>query len=191
MTYMNNEILSGNPYFDDFDDAKKFLRILFKPGYAVQARELTQLQTLLQSQISKFGDHVFTDGSIVFGGSVSLNRTTFLRVTGNYQESLLRNVVGKMLTSLDNTVKAKCIEVLPSTSSDNNPVLFVQYLSAKQYTSGQVIYVENNATKLKDFWESTSNVTAVAYTTQELTSNATLAFRKRDSLSRRFAVAER
>jgi len=175
MTYMNNEILSGNPYFDDFDDAKKFLRILFKPGYAVQARELTQLQTLLQSQISKFGDHVFTDGSIVFGGSVSLNRTTFLRVTGNYQESLLRNVVGKMLTSLDNTVKAKCIEVLPSTSSDNNPVLFVQYLSAKQYTSGQVIYVENNATKLKDFWESTSNVTAVAYTTQELTSNATLA----------------
>ena len=43
MTYMNNKILSGNPYFDDFDDTKKFLRILFKPGYAVQARELTQL----------------------------------------------------------------------------------------------------------------------------------------------------
>ena len=67
MGYNHPEILKSNPYYDDFDDTKKFLRVLFKPGYAVQARELTQLQTLLQNQISKFGSHIFKDGSQVFG----------------------------------------------------------------------------------------------------------------------------
>jgi hypothetical protein len=33
-----------NPYYDDLDEDKKFLRLLYKPGYAVQARELTQAQ---------------------------------------------------------------------------------------------------------------------------------------------------
>ncbi len=33
--------LNTSPYFDNFDKAKKFSRILFKPGVAVQARELT------------------------------------------------------------------------------------------------------------------------------------------------------
>ena len=143
MTYNHNDILSGTPYFDDFDDSKKFLRILFKPGYAVQARELTQLQTLLQSQISKFGDHVFTDGSIVFGGSVSLNRVNYLRVTGNYQESRLRSVVGKTLINADRSVVARCVEVLSSTTSDPYPVLFLQYLSAKQFSTTDTISVDN------------------------------------------------
>ena len=63
---------NAEPYYDDFDEAKGFHRILFKPGYAVQARELTQLQTILQRQISKFGDHVFREGSIVLGGAFDL-----------------------------------------------------------------------------------------------------------------------
>ena len=56
------DFLKNNPYYDDFSDEKNFLRVLFKPGYAVQARELTQLQTILQSQITKFADHFFKEG---------------------------------------------------------------------------------------------------------------------------------
>lgn len=59
--------LGTSPYYDDFDGEKNFHRILFKPGYAVQARELTQLQTILQNQIQRFGDHVFKEGSVVVG----------------------------------------------------------------------------------------------------------------------------
>jgi len=59
--------LGTSPYYDDFDGDKNFHKILFKPGYAVQARELTQLQTILQNQIQRFGDHVFKDGSVVVG----------------------------------------------------------------------------------------------------------------------------
>ena len=62
-----------DPYYDDFNEDKNFMRILFKPGYAVQARELTQLQTILASQIEKFGNHIFKSGSPIVGGKVMLD----------------------------------------------------------------------------------------------------------------------
>ena len=40
-----------SPYYDDFDSTKNFYKILFRPGFSVQARELSQLQTILQKQI--------------------------------------------------------------------------------------------------------------------------------------------
>lgn len=62
-----NTTLAAAPYFDDFDESKKFHRVLFRPSYPVQARELTQLQSILQNQIERFGDGVFKTGSIIKG----------------------------------------------------------------------------------------------------------------------------
>ena len=62
-----------SPYYDDFDESKNYHRVLFRPGFAVQARELTQLQTALQSQVDKLGQYNFSDGSRVVGGKVSIN----------------------------------------------------------------------------------------------------------------------
>ena len=59
--------LNKRPYFDDYAENKEFYRILFKPGTAVQARELTQLQTILQKQVNRFGSHIFKNGSVVDG----------------------------------------------------------------------------------------------------------------------------
>jgi hypothetical protein len=75
---MANNITTFNtdPYYDDFDDTKNYHRILFRPGFAVQARELTQLQTILQDQISKFGQHVFKDGSRVLDGQIFIDNTS-------------------------------------------------------------------------------------------------------------------
>lgn len=56
-----------SPYFDDYDEDKNFHRILFRPAVAVQARELTQAQSVLQNQIERFGNHTFKDGSVVDG----------------------------------------------------------------------------------------------------------------------------
>ena len=61
------------PYYDDYDEDKNYYRILFRPGYAVQAREVTQLQTILQKQIERYGKHMFKDGSKVLGGEVTLD----------------------------------------------------------------------------------------------------------------------
>ena len=54
--------LNVAPYFDDFDAGNDFHKVLFKPGYPVQARELTTLQSILQDQIEKFGKHFFKEG---------------------------------------------------------------------------------------------------------------------------------
>ena len=40
--------LNISPYYDDFDKEDKFYKVLFKPGFPVQARELTTLQSSLQ-----------------------------------------------------------------------------------------------------------------------------------------------
>jgi hypothetical protein len=66
-----------NPYYDDYSDDKSFYRILFKPGRAVQARELTQMQTILQKQVSRFGNHIFKEGSVVSGSEFSLDDSSF------------------------------------------------------------------------------------------------------------------
>lgn len=64
-----NTDLNIAPYFDDFDVEKQFYKILFKPAYAVQARELTQLQTILQNQVEQFGDNIYQEGTVIKGCS--------------------------------------------------------------------------------------------------------------------------
>ena len=59
--------LNVSPYFDDYDQAKEYYKVLFKPGVSVQTRELNQLQTVLQNQVEKFGDHIFKSGTILSG----------------------------------------------------------------------------------------------------------------------------
>lgn len=69
-------------YFDDFNSEdtngntaseKNYLRILFKPGYSVQVRELNQLQSILQSQIDRLGSSIYKDGSAIIGGNCSFD----------------------------------------------------------------------------------------------------------------------
>jgi hypothetical protein len=62
-----------NPYYDDYDEDKNFHRVLFKPGSAVQARELTQLQTIMQKQAERHGSFTFKHGSPVVGGGISFD----------------------------------------------------------------------------------------------------------------------
>ena len=74
------------PWYDDFDASKNYHRILFKPGFAVQARELTQAQTILQDQITKFADNIFKQNSPVTGGQVTTNLLcNYIKLQSSYQ----------------------------------------------------------------------------------------------------------
>jgi len=79
MAFANTVSLTTNfnvdPYYDDYNETDNYYRILFRPGYGVQARELTQLQTMLQTQVDRFGEHIFREGSVVKGCEFALNRT--------------------------------------------------------------------------------------------------------------------
>lgn len=74
-----------SPYFDDYNEAKKYYRMLYRPATAVQARELTQTQTIIQNQIERFGNHMFQDGSVVEGcnGTV-LKNLDFVRLVDTF-----------------------------------------------------------------------------------------------------------
>ena len=70
--------LNKAPYYDDFLEENNYLKILFRPGRAVQARELTQAQTILQNQISKIGSHLFRDGAKILGGEIDYVGVTLI-----------------------------------------------------------------------------------------------------------------
>ena len=69
--------LNISPYYDDFNKEDKFYKVLFKPGFPVQARELTQSQSILQNQIESFGSHIFKDGSMVIPGNINYDNQYF------------------------------------------------------------------------------------------------------------------
>ena len=62
--------LNVAPYYDDFDKDDNFKKVLFRPGFAVQARELTQLQSTLQDQIEQHSNHIFKEGAMVIPGQL-------------------------------------------------------------------------------------------------------------------------
>lgn len=88
---------STAPYFDDFDPAKNFYKVLFKPGYAVQARELNQLQSILLHQINGVSGHLFKKNTMIIPGGISFNDVAdIVNISGNIDPSVL---VGKTITN--------------------------------------------------------------------------------------------
>ena len=65
--------LNISPYYDDYSEAKNFHKLLYRAGHPLQARELTQSQSVLQNQIERFGDHFFKEGSIVTGAQSDID----------------------------------------------------------------------------------------------------------------------
>lgn len=86
--------LSISPYFDDWSAEKDYYKILFRPGVSVQARELNQLQTILQSQIERFGDNIFKRGTIIDGCDISFHSDfPYVKITDKESDGAPVNVL--------------------------------------------------------------------------------------------------
>lgn len=139
-----NTNFNVNPYYDDYDEDKKFLRVLFKPGYAVQARELTQAQSILQKQVERFGNHIFKNGSVVTGGTTYLQDATYIKLDSTYSGATVNtdNFVGA--TIVDNlqvpTKRAEVIKVYDADSGTGDPkTLLVKQLYGDAFVPGDTI----------------------------------------------------
>ena len=125
--------LNVSPYFDDFDPANDYYRVLFKPGYPVQARELTGLQSMLQNQIEKFGQHFFKEGTKVIPGNTSFTTNyTCIQLNNEFQgvpvAAYVDQLVGSTITGQTSGVTATVDKVLSSEDSENNNLtLYVNY----------------------------------------------------------------
>src|SRR5210317_1446625 len=140
-----------SPYYDDYTESKKFHRILFRPSFAVQARELTQSQTILQNQIERVGDHLFKQGAMVIPGQVSIDTNyTAIKLTSKSASSI-DTYNGSTITGGTSGVIAEVIGVAATDGTDPD-TLFVKYNktgtdnSAVVFTDGETITSDASGT---------------------------------------------
>jgi len=151
--------LNINPYYDDFDKEDNFYRVLFKPGFPVQARELTTLQSILQNQIESFGSHIFKEGSMVIPGGVTFDANyNSVRLNSDHLgidvNIYADNFVGKKLRGQTSGVVAIVDKWLDVSESEGitSLTLFVKYLNANDsgevvpFSDGEVLITEESFT---------------------------------------------
>ena len=156
--------LNISPYYDDFDKADNFYKILFKPGYPVQARELTGLQSLLQNQVESFGKHIFKEGSMVIPGGIELDRSYFSAKVNDthlgidvsiYLSNLIASNGGKGLRVRGQTsgiVATIKNFILPPAEGVDNITIFIKYQQSgtsgesTAFPDGEVLILEEPLT---------------------------------------------
>lgn len=156
--------LNITPYFDDYDDTKNFHRILFKPSFPIQARELTQLQSILQNQIERFGQNIYKTGTVISGCSVSLDPFyNFVRIKDLDADNFDVNVndlEGCYVIDQSTGMKAVVVNVvdgLESSANNDLKTLYVKYLSAgsnttqNAFSDGSTLFAQRTAGTVEDF----------------------------------------
>lgn len=129
-----NETTFSTRYKDDFVDSDGYYRILFNSGRSLQARELTQMQTIIQKQIERFGSGILKEGAVVKAGGFTLDNTyEFVKLDPT--STTTAPSVGTTLTGASSGITAEVIRVLPASGSDP-ATLYVRYLNTTTSTIG-------------------------------------------------------
>ena len=137
-----------SPYYDDYDEDKGFLRVLFRPAYSIQARELTQLQTILQKQITRTGDFLVKDGSPVTGGELTLDTDiTYVKLLTTYGGVTItaNNFLNKTVVSSSTSTSRAQVVAIAEESGDDAPTLMIKYLGPTTFGNSESITVEASA----------------------------------------------
>ena len=158
----------SSTYKDDFKDSNNFHKILFNSGKTLQARELTQSQTIIQKEIERMGDNLFKEGAMVRPGGVTVNnQLEFIKLSTSSNvltASAIPAIIGTEFTGATSGVKAQVIDALADSGAGNPPTLYVKYTDTSSGTAGSSpIRMSNN--------ENITNGSGVTLTTQTLTSN--------------------
>lgn len=129
------KIYNTGPYYDDFDETKGFHQVMFKPGYAVQSRELTQMQTILRKQIERFGNHIFQNGQVVIpGNSFADLNVDYVQIESLFDGGVVDPTLfdGRVIVGTASGVRAQIRRFI--TAQTETPITF--YIS---YVSGGVV----------------------------------------------------
>ena len=125
-------------YKDDYKDSDQYYRILFNSGRALQARELTQMQTIIQEEMARFGRNIFVEGAPVRPGGVQITNPSYIKVSSITipSGSTLSDIVGKTftVTSGGPAIKVRVEEAIAAENGD--PItLYVTYTDTTAATA--------------------------------------------------------
>ena len=112
-----------SPYFDDFNESKKFHRVLFRPAFAVQARELTQSQTQLQNQIER--NRLYIQAWLWLSGNIGLDLEYYaVKLTSiSSSNTLAQFTTGTLLTGGTSGVIAEIVGTDALSGSDPDTLM--------------------------------------------------------------------
>lgn len=122
-------------YRDDFKDSDNYHRVLFNSARQLQARELTQSQTIIQREIERLGRYIFNEGSLITSSLGGLAAKGFgvnfvkLDTSTNPLPSNYPELVGTTVTNtgaIASPVSARILKVIPAGGSDP-ATLMIEY----------------------------------------------------------------
>ena len=128
--------LSVAPYFDDFDPQSNYYKVLFKPAYPVQARELNNLQSILQNQVEDMGTHFFKEGAKVIPGQLTyLSNYYAIQIEPEYLgvpvSLYLDQLIGKLIVGQLSGVTGRVSSYITNEQSERgNYTLYVDYFES-------------------------------------------------------------
>ena len=117
-------------YKDDFRDSDNYHRILFNSGRKLQARELTQMQSIISAEIKRLGRNLFKEGAAVNPGGPTINpQYEFIKLNTSVNNLPVNpnTLVGTIFVGALSNLRAKVLEVVAAVNSDP-ATLYVQYL---------------------------------------------------------------
>lgn len=120
-----NNIIYKDDFIDSGVEDKNYLRILFNGGRSVQIRELNQLQSILQSQIDKFGSSLYKSGAAVIGGVCTFDRKVH---TITFSNDVLVNVTVSEIDTLLQGVNLSA-DVLDYATDELFTTFYIRYSS--------------------------------------------------------------
>ena len=122
--------LNKAPYFDDFDPNSNYYRVLFRPGFSIQSRELTTLQSTLQNQIESLARARYKQGSVVVPGELKLDvNYSYVKISSFTNNLAITDYIGKEVTGNSSGVTATVINATAETLSES-ATIFVKYESS-------------------------------------------------------------
>lgn len=171
-----NTDLNVAPFFDDYNANNEYYRILFRPSVPVQARELTQVQSILQDQVEKFGNWAFKNGDIVSGCTIiDIPVQPFVRLQDFQINAASFDVTAFVNTQVVSATSNLTARILSSTSGlvsnfPNTNVIYINYINTG--INGETLF-SNNETLTFYKIPRTGNVTADTIATVNTFANVT------------------
>ena len=158
---MANINFSDTPYYDDYVPSKRFQKILYKPSFAVQSRELNQSQSIINENIKNISNVILDSGDplkpgqLIYSNKVDYITLDTLEPWNNYHfnaggRNSARYLIGKYITDAAIRIKAQIITgAARNNAKSEAAVLYIAYT----YSDGDQSVPNVTFASLDDIYE--------------------------------------